>query len=84
MLVLGYALRASRLPPSSGTARLVGAEARVLDWSGRRGHVWADGERWQARAEADLAAGAPVRIRGIDGITLVVAPASGDRPEREA
>ena len=77
ILLLGYAWRAQRLPPVSGAARLVGAEARVLDWSDGTGHVWAEGERWRARGERDLAAGASARIRGIDGITLVVGRAAG-------
>ena len=51
ILLLGYAWRAQRLPPVSGAARLVGAEARVLDWSDGTGHVWAEGERWRARGE---------------------------------
>jgi len=72
ILLLGYALRAQRLRPSSGVARLIGAEARVLDWSNGTGHVWAEGERWQARGDTDLTEGAPARIRKIDGITLVV------------
>jgi membrane-bound serine protease (ClpP class) len=78
-LVLGYALRLRRRPPVSGAARLLGAEARVLDWAGGSGHVWAEGERWQASGAADLAAGTPVRIRGVDGITLLVAPPAPDR-----
>ncbi len=77
-LLLGFTLRAYRRPVVSGVAQLVGAEARVLDWSGGDGHVWAGGERWQASAERDLAAGDPVRVRRVDGLTLVVEPASGD------
>ncbi len=45
---------------------------------GGDGHVWAVGERWQASAERDLAVGDPVRVRRVDGLTLVVDPASGD------
>ena len=48
----------------------------MLDWSDGTGHVWAEGERWRARGERDLAEGAPARIRGIDGITLVVGRAA--------
>lgn len=77
ILLLGYALRAQRLRPSSGVARLIGAEARVLDWSDGTGHVWAEGERWQARGDTELTEGAPARIRKIDGITLVVEPSAG-------
>jgi membrane-bound serine protease (ClpP class) len=75
ILLLGYAWRAQRRRPSSGVASLLGAEALVLDWSGGEGHVWAEGERWHALGDRDLPAGAPVRIRGIDGITLLVGPA---------
>ena len=78
ILLLGYALRARRLRPTSGVARLIGAEARVLDWSDGTGHVWAEGERWQARGDADLTEGAPARIRKIDGITLVVGRSAED------
>ncbi|MCH8169436.1 MAG: nodulation protein NfeD, partial [Proteobacteria bacterium] len=76
-LLLGFTLRAYRRPVVSGVAQLVGAEARVLDWSGGGGHVWAAGERWQASAGRDLAVGDPVRVRRVDGLTLVVEPASG-------
>jgi len=71
-VLLGHVLRARRLQPTSGVARLIGAEARVLDWSDGAGHVWAEGERWQARGDTDPTEGAPARIRKIDGITLVV------------
>ena len=84
ILLLGYAWRAQRLPPVSGAARLVGAEAQVLDWSDGTGHVWAEGERWRARGERDLAEGAPARIRGIDGITLVVGRAARARDAERA
>ncbi len=77
-LLLGFTLRAYRRPVVSGVARIVGAEARVLDWSGEGGHVWAAGERWQASAGRDLTVGDPVRVRRVDGLTLVVDPASGD------
>jgi membrane-bound ClpP family serine protease len=44
---------------------------------GESGHVWAAGERWRASAGRDLAVGDPVRVRRVDGLTLVVEPASG-------
>ncbi len=76
-LLLGFTMRAYRRPAVSGVAQLVGAKARVLDWSGGGGHVWAAGERWQASAGRELAVGDPVRVRRVDGLTLVVDPASG-------
>ena len=77
ILLLGYTWQAYRRPAVSGAARMVGSEARVLDWSDGVGHVWAEGERWQASAEHVLAAGDPVRVRRIEGLTLVVDPVSG-------
>jgi len=78
ILLLGFTWRAYRRPAVSGAARMVGSEARVLDWSVGVGHVWVEGERWQASAERELAAGDPVRVRQVDGLTLVVDPETGD------
>lgn len=77
ILLLGLTFRAYRRPAVSGAARMVGSEARVLDWSDGVGHVWAEGERWQASAEHVLAAGDRVRVRRVEGLTLVVETASG-------
>lgn len=77
LLVVGYAVRTHRRAPSSGPARLIGAEAQVLDWEGSGGHVWAEGERWRAIGVPELRAGASARVRRIDGLTLVVGPADG-------
>jgi membrane-bound serine protease (ClpP class) len=79
ILLLRYVLQTHRRPPVTGAARLVGAEARVLDWADGTGHVWAEGERWSARGDADLVAGAPARVRQIDGLTLVVGRAADAR-----
>nr|WP_277422330.1 NfeD family protein [Minwuia thermotolerans] len=49
-----------------------GDSAEVLDWSGDEGHVWARSERWAARGATGLAAGDAVRVRGTDGLTLIV------------
>jgi membrane-bound serine protease (ClpP class) len=91
IMVLGYTWRAYRRPAVSGAARMIGSEARVLDWSDGVGHVWVEGERWQASADHVLAEGDPVRVRRVDGLTLVVDTASGagaetnqDRQEGDA
>jgi membrane-bound serine protease (ClpP class) len=77
ILLLGYTWRAYRRPAVSGAARMVGSKARVLDWSDGVGHVWVEGERWQASADHVLAEGDPVHVRRVDGLTLVVEAASG-------
>ena len=74
LLVLSLLIRARRRPVVTGEAALVGAAGKVLSWSGATGQVQVRGERWQARAEAPLASGQPVRVIGRRGLTLAVEP----------
>jgi len=78
LLVGRLALKSRRSRPVSGRDAMLGMSAQVVDWSGERGHVVANGERWNARAAAPLQAGQRVRITGIDGLILEVSP---DRAE---
>jgi membrane-bound serine protease (ClpP class) len=76
-LVLGLALRARRRPVLTGIEEMVGSTGKVIDWSGDTGRIHVRGETWQARlpaGEAALAAGAPVRIIALDGLTAIVEP----------
>jgi membrane-bound serine protease (ClpP class) len=72
LVVLG-ALRRTR----SGAAR-VGAQAmrglpaEVLDWNENVGHVFAHGERWQARGVETFKPGEVVEVSNIVDLTLVV------------
>lgn len=75
VFLLGYLWHAYRRPGGAVRATgdaMVGLDAEVVDWCGGTGHVWARGERWQARAAQPLAAGQTVRVRAIDGLTLLV------------
>jgi membrane-bound serine protease (ClpP class) len=36
------------------------------------GHVRISGERWKARSSTPVAAGDPIRVTGIDGLTVTV------------
>lgn len=69
VLVLGYVWRVYRRPPRDMVAE---GEARVLDWSGSQGHVWAHGERWHARGARGLKKGQMVPVRGMEGLTLII------------
>lgn len=75
LVVVRLAIRSHRRGVVSGHEELLGAPAEVLDWSGSRGHVWLHGERWQARADAPLSPGQPVRVRGVSGLKVTVEPA---------
>lgn len=82
VFLLGYIWRAHRRPVAAGREHMVGETAEVLDWSGAQGHVWADGERWNARGADDLKKGDTVRVRSLEGLTLVVddTHSQGDSP----
>ena len=54
VVVLGSLWRARRSPPRVGAQAMRGLPAEVLDWSGSEGHVFAHGERWQARGDGIL------------------------------
>ena len=75
--VLGTALlavRARRRPVVSGVEDLVGARGEVLRDIEAEGWVRVRGESWRAVAARPIAAGARVRVKGIDGLVLTVEP----------
>jgi membrane-bound serine protease (ClpP class) len=71
---LAAALRAHRRKIVTGGPALLGSHGRVLEWSGGHGQVLVHGERWQAHAATALAAGQRVRVKGRDGLDLLVEP----------
>jgi len=75
LAALALLLRARRRPIATGGEALIGAEAMVLTWQGSAGTVRVMGEIWQARSEDSLHPASRVRIRGREGLVLVVAPA---------
>jgi membrane-bound serine protease (ClpP class) len=72
VLVLGSLWRARSNPPRVGVQAMRGLPAEVLDWSGSEGHVFTNGERWQAHGAEVLAPGETVEVAGIKDLTLVV------------
>ena len=57
-----------------GPETLIGASAEVVTACRPKGQVRIQGELWQARSEAGADAGERVRIRALEGLTLVVEP----------
>jgi membrane-bound serine protease (ClpP class) len=84
ILLVGYTLRAYRRARPADATGLSGADAEVLDWSGGAGHVLAAGERWNAAGATGLRAGQPVRIRAVEGLTVLVDGMVGGGRNREA
>ena len=75
LLIVRLALKSRRSRVVTGAEALVGAEARVLDWDGRAGHVFAAGERWAADGPAGLQPGQSVAITAVHGLQVSVQPA---------
>lgn len=73
--VLALAMRARRRPVVSGRDLLLAGNGKVIDWSGEAGRVRIQGEIWQAVGGANLRPGQPVRVAGVNGLTLSVEPA---------
>ena len=64
-----------RRRPQVGAESLVGATAVVVSPCHPIGSVRLNGELWRARCEAGAREGEAVRVRALDGLTLVVEPA---------
>jgi membrane-bound serine protease (ClpP class) len=75
LLIVRLALKSRRSRVVTGVEGLVGAPARVLDWDGRAGHVFAAGERWAADGPEGLQAGQSVSVAAVHGLQLSVQPA---------
>ena len=76
LLVVRLALKSRRRQVVTGAEGLIGATARVLDWHGHQGHVFAVGERWAADGPEGLQPGQAVNIAAVHGLQLSVhAPA---------
>ena len=78
IVLIGYVWRAHKRGLVDNVSQLVGMEAEILDWSGGEGHVWTEGERWQAKGIGAFKAGETVRVTRLDGLTLIVDPITGD------
>ena len=62
----------------TGVENLVGATGEAVEPLTPRGQIRVLGELWQARASAEVARGAPVRVVKVDGLTLDVEPVDSD------
>jgi len=72
VVVQGYAWRSQTRAVSAGPNPQVGETATVLDWSNGQGYVRSHSDRWHARGDIEVKPGDQVRIKRIDGLTLIV------------
>jgi len=85
-LVLGrLALTSRRQRPVTGVEGMIGTVGRVRDPVGpdEPGSVDIHGETWRARSVSRVAAGQPVRVTAVDGLTLVVEPSGASARQGE-
>ena len=72
LVVLGSLRRARKAPARVGAQAMRGLSAEVLDWNDVEGHVFTQGERWQARGVEVFRPGEVVEVASITDLTLVV------------
>ncbi len=74
-LLVVFALGAMARKVSTGPEELIGMRGRVVTWDGKAGLVFLHSETWHARAKTELEPEQDVVVKGLDGLTLIVAPA---------
>jgi membrane-bound serine protease (ClpP class) len=72
LVVLGSLWRARKGPVRLGAQAMRGLSAEILDWSESEGHVFTQGERWQARSTEAFKPGDVVEVANVVDLTLVV------------
>ena len=70
------ALRARRSKVLLGPQAMIGGEAITRTPVNSTGQIEIRGELWQATSATPLPAGFPVRVRAVEGLTLIVEPAN--------
>ena len=73
-MVVRMAAQARRRPVVSGTRTLIGASGEALSELTVEGWARIQGEIWRVRSTLPVAQGQRVRVKGLDGATLVVEP----------
>jgi membrane-bound serine protease (ClpP class) len=80
------ALKSQRQRPVTGVEGMIAAVGHVREavTPGASGVIDIHGELWRARSESHIAAGEPVRVTAVDGLTLVVEPSGAPAREGES
>ena len=86
VLVLTVVYYTVRMTMRSHAHKVITGEVGMIGMSGRAetelapdGTVFVHGELWRARAGLRIRAGEPIRVVGVDGLTLEVEPLHKDR-----
>jgi membrane-bound serine protease (ClpP class) len=76
-LLLAYVWRSQRQAVVTGQDAVTGAPAQIIDWTAGEGHVWFNGERWQACGPQHLGPGDVAIVDRMEGLTLVLRDGDG-------
>lgn len=79
VILLRFALAAHRMKAITGESGMIDALGVAETDLDPEGEILVHGERWRARATQTIRKGARVRVRQLDGLTLVVEPAAESR-----
>jgi membrane-bound serine protease (ClpP class) len=75
LFIAGAGLRAQRLPVKAGAETMVGAVVTAVEpINAHAGKVFIEGEYWNAVSDTPVAAGQPVEVVAVRGLTLAVKP----------
>lgn len=72
VLPLIWLITKRRKKSPTGESGMIGLEAEVKEWEGRKGKVFVHGELWRAESDAPLKPGDMVLVQSIRGLTLIV------------
>jgi len=72
IFLMTLVLRAHRNPVASGVEAMIGAVGVARTQVGADGKVFVQGELWNASAKTEIAEGARVRVREVDGLRVIV------------
>ncbi|GAB4141318.1 MAG: nodulation protein NfeD [Sphingomonadales bacterium] len=74
LIIVPMAVGALRRRVVTGAEEMIGSIAEVKDWQKGKGHVFVHGERWRAVSNQPLETDQRVKVVGLDGLVLKVAP----------
>ncbi|CAN7630638.1 nodulation protein NfeD [Variovorax sp. LjRoot290] len=74
LAVAGMAAKARRRPVKSGISALVGTTGELVEFSDGEGWAQIQGDYWRVTGAGDLHTGGRVRVSGVQGVVLQVAP----------
>lgn len=74
-LMVTFMLKLQRRGAVSGADSIIGGTGTALQSFTGRGKIWLEGETWAAESSQPIKKNQQVRVRAIDGLTLLVEPA---------